>query len=245
METKEYKILLVDDEADIRIFLGYNIKKNGYHFLSCSNGYDAIEIARKEMPHMIILDVMMPEMDGFQTCHELRKIPELYSTIIVFLTARDEDYSINTGYHVGADDYIAKPISPRVLINRIEKLFKKHELLENGLNLFSQENPENIIIDKEKGIVIKNNIKYLLPDKEIDLLSLLISNPNKIIRKEEIYLKIWTHDEIKNIRQQSIDRLIQNLRKKLGQKNIQIIKDGSYIYQTDNTESHMLNYIYA
>jgi len=231
MKADSYKILLVDDDPDIRSFLGYNIKRSGYQYLTCSNGFDAIDIARNELPHLIILDVMMPEMDGFQTCHELKKIPELNSSIIVFLTARNEDYSRNTGFFVGADDYITKPISPRILINRIEKLVKRYELLENGEKSVNQKIHADIIIDKENCIAIKDNVKHILPEKEFDLLSLLISNPNKIIRREEIYLSIWNHDEIKNVKQQTIDRLIQNLRKKLGQKNIQIIEDGSYIYQ--------------
>jgi two-component system alkaline phosphatase synthesis response regulator PhoP len=159
MEIQEYKILLVDDEPDIIEFLGYNLKKEGFKIYTASNGKQAIETAKQINPHLILLDVMMPEMDGIETCEKIREIPTLNRTLIAFLTARGEDYSQIAGFEAGGDDYITKPVKPRVLVSRINALLKR---INSGIESLPESSPKRIekgdlIIDKEKYVIIKNN----------------------------------------------------------------------------------------
>jgi two-component system alkaline phosphatase synthesis response regulator PhoP len=226
MEKSDLKILLVDDEPDILEFVGYNIKKEGYSLLIAGNGKDAIRIALKEIPQLIILDIMMPEMDGIETCIELRKIPALKNTLIAFLTARSEDFSQIAGLDAGGDDYIAKPIKPRVLISRINALLRRAP----GQNeADSRNNIGDIIIDREKYVIINKGKEINLPRKEFELLELLTSKPNKVFTREEIFEEIWGNDVI--VGDRTIDVHIRRIREKLDNENIKTIKGVGYKYE--------------
>ena len=225
MEKSELKILLVDDEPDILEFVGYNIKKEGYFLLTSNNGNDAIRIAVKEIPHLIILDIMMPEMDGIETCIELRKIPALKNTLIAFLTARSEDFSQIAGLDAGGDDYITKPIKPRVLISRINALLRR---IPNTGDTVDRKIGD-IIINREKYVIIKNGTEIHLPRKEFELLELLTSKPNKVFTREEIFEEVWGNDVI--VGDRTIDVHIRRIREKLDDENIKTIKGVGYKYE--------------
>ena len=223
-----YKILLVDDEADILDFLSYNLKKAGYTVFTANNGKDAVKMAKQYLPHLIILDVMMPEMDGIETCEEIRKQPVLNNTVIAFLTARSEDYSQIAGFDAGADDYITKPIKPKVLVSRVSALLKRFGKTED-----TPENVEsniirlgNLVIDKEKYTVINNGEELSLPRKEFSLLLLLISKPEKVFTREEIYSAIWGDSIV--VGDRTIDVHIRKLREKIGEDYIRTVKGVGY-----------------
>jgi two-component system, OmpR family, alkaline phosphatase synthesis response regulator PhoP len=221
------KILLVDDEPDILEFVSYNLKKEGYQVFTTSNGKEALSIARKELPQLIILDVMMPDMDGIETCREIRESEGLKNVIIAFLTARNEDYSQIAGFEVGADDYISKPIKPRVLMSRVKALLRRQ-----GSGEPVQSNIENlggIRIDREKYLVIKDNKELSLPKKEFELLSLLASKPGKVFTREAILDKVWGDDVI--VGDRTIDVHIRKLREKLGDKYIKTQKGIGYKFE--------------
>ena len=230
MKLTEQKILLVDDEKDILEFISYNLNKEGYKVLTAHNGRDGIELARKFVPQLILLDVMMPEIDGMETCEELRKIRELDNTIIVFLTARGEDYSQIAGFKAGGDDYIVKPISPKVLISKIKALIRRRDRANNSAE--KQESviieQDDIILDREKYIVIKKGEKLSLPKKEFELLALLISKPERVFSRNEIFSKIWGDDVI--VGDRTIDVHIRKVREKVGEKYIQTVKGVGYKY---------------
>ena len=230
MKLTERKILLVDDEKDILEFVSYNLNKEGYEVLTAHNGRDGIELARKFVPQLILLDVMMPEIDGMETCEELRKIRELDNTIIVFLTARGEDYSQIAGFDAGGDDYIVKPIKPKVLISRIKALIRRRD--RANISAEKQESviieQDDIILDREKYIVIKKGKKLSLPKKEFELLALLISSPERVFSRNEIFSKIWGDDVI--VGDRTIDVHIRKLREKIGEKHIQTVKGVGYKY---------------
>jgi len=228
MENSNYKILLVDDEADILEFLSYNLKKAGYNVLTANNGRDAIKLAKQYLPHLIILDVMMPEMDGIETCEEMRKLPVLNNTVVAFLTARNEDYSQIAGFEAGADDYIAKPIKPKVLISRVSALLKRFGKTEEG-----SEGVEtgiikhgNLVIDREKYTVTNNGVELSLPRKEFSLLLLLISKPEKVFTRDEIYTSIWGDTIV--VGDRTIDVHIRKLREKIGEEYIKTVKGVGY-----------------
>ncbi len=216
------KILLVDDEPDILEFIRYNLEKEGYTVYTAENGKKAIELAQRVIPHLILLDVMMPEMDGIETCRELRTMQEFKNTLIAFLTARNEDYSQIAGFDVGADDYITKPIKPRVLISRIKALLRRFtaETTEDNVKL------GNIEIDQEKFMVYKDGVELNLPKKEFELLSLLTSKPGKVFSRKEILNKIWGNDII--VGDRTIDVHIRKLREKLGDNYFKTIKGIGY-----------------
>lgn len=216
------KILLVDDEPDILEFIKYNLEKEGYEVYTADNGKKALEISKNILPQLILLDVMMPEMDGIETCSELRKIPEFNQTIIAFLTARNEDYSQIAGFDVGADDYITKPIKPKVLISRIKALLRRFS------NDNSTENVKlgDIEINQEKYLVYKGNLEINLPKKEFELLSLLASKPGKVFSRKEILNRIWGNDII--VGDRTIDVHIRKLREKLGDEYLKTIKGIGY-----------------
>ncbi|MBP8791072.1 MAG: response regulator transcription factor [Breznakibacter sp.] len=228
VESDNYKILLVDDEADILEFISYNLRKEGFLVSTASNGDEALKIARAELPHLIILDVMMPGMDGIETCEEIKKIPSLANTLIAFLTARGEDYSQIAGFDAGADDYIAKPIKPKVLVSRIRALLKRFTPLTTNPDSF----PSDIItigtvaIDRERFVVTVRGEEMLLPKKEFELLELLVSKPDKVFTREEIYSAIWGDNII--VGDRTIDVHIRKLREKIGQDNIRTIKGVGY-----------------
>ena len=226
MSESNSKILLVDDEQDILDFLSYNLKKEGYKVLTASNGKEAISIAKKEFPHLIILDVMMPDLDGMETCRELREIPSLKDTIIAFLTARNEDYSQIAGFDVGADDYITKPIKPRVLASRIKALLRRNNRNENPNE---QLDLGGIKIDKEKFLVIKNGEEINLPKKEFKLLSLLATKPGKVFTREFILQEVWGDEVV--VGDRTIDVHVRKLREKLGDEYIKTIKGIGYKFE--------------
>lgn len=226
MESSEYIILIVDDEDDILEFVSYNLRKEGYHVLIANNGSDAIRIAKEHLPHLIILDVMMPEMDGIETCREMRHIPSLNKSIITFFTARNEDYSQIAGFEAGADDYITKPIKPRVLTSKVNALLRRHIDTSTVPSLYKV---GNLTIDPEKYLIYLNDREYSLPRKEFELLSLLTSKPNKVFTRDEIFSRIWTHDVV--VGDRTIDVHIRKLREKLNIENIKTIKGVGYKYE--------------
>lgn len=229
MSDEKLKVLLVDDETDILEFLSYNLEKEGFAVFTAINGADAIRIAEKKQPHLILLDVMMPEMDGIAACEEIRKIPSLQNTLIAFLSARGEDYSQIAGFEAGADDYITKPIRPKVLVSRVKALMKR----------FSAGTPEpevpvsedtisvgNLLIDKERYQVKLGNEEMILPRKEFELLSLLVSKPGKVFTREEIYFSVWGDNVV--VGDRTIDVHIRKLREKIGNNHIKTLKGIGY-----------------
>lgn len=227
MTEKKYKILLVDDEPDILEFMEYNLKKENYGVIKCGNGEEALQLALKELPDLIILDIMMPEMDGIETCRSLRQMPEFKKTMIAFLTARNEDYSQIAGFDVGADDYITKPIKPRVLISRINALFRRYDQI--GEPVAEKSNVLKIAdlqIDRDQYLVIKGNEKLELPRKEFELLALLATKPGKVFTREVILEKVWGNDVV--VGDRTIDVHIRKLREKLGEDLIKTVKGIGY-----------------
>ena len=226
--SEDKTILLVDDEIDILEFVSYNLEKEGYRVFTAQNGRDAIKIAEKKVPDLIILDVMMPEMDGIVTCEELRKLPSLKSTVIAFLTARGEDYSQIAGFEAGADDYITKPIRPKVLVSRVKALLKRTVLVEETV-VIANENLitiGNIIIDRERYMITVDGEEMVLPRKEFELLSLLASKPGKVFTREEIYSSVWGEQVI--VGDRTIDVHIRKLREKIGELHIKTLKGIGY-----------------
>jgi two-component system alkaline phosphatase synthesis response regulator PhoP len=226
MDLSNFKILIVDDEKDIIEFVGYNLRKEGYNIMTSTNGEDALRKAKLHVPHLIILDIMMPGMDGIEVCTELRRIPSLKDTIITFLTARGEEYSQIAGLQAGADDYITKPIKPKILISKIRSLLRRQMDTRNDNLVYDV---GNLTIDNEGYLVIFNNIKYVLPRKEFELLSLLSSKPNKVFTRDEIFNQIWTADI--SVSDRTIDVHIHKLREKFGPDVIKTIKGVGYRYE--------------
>lgn len=225
--STEQKILLVDDEQDILEFLSYNLKKEGYSVFTANNGKEAITIAKKVTPDLIILDVMMPDMDGIETCRGLREIPELKNVMIAFLTARNEDYSQIAGFDVGADDYINKPIKPRVLISRIKALLRRAPGTE--VNKIDKVDTGGIKIDRERYVIEKNGVEINLPKKEFELLALLASKPGKVFTREVILDLVWGGDVV--VGDRTIDVHIRKLREKIGEDFIKTIKGIGYKFE--------------
>jgi len=225
--NNEYKILLVDDEPDILEFLSYNLKKEGFNVYTANNGKEAIAVAKKENPQVIILDVMMPDMDGIETCREIREIPGLKDVMIAFLTARNEDYSQIAGFEVGADDYINKPIKPRVLISRIKALLRRSGSLDAGSN--EKVDMGGIKIDRERYLVMQDEKEINLPKKEFELLALLASKPGKVFTREVILDKVWGGEVI--VGDRTIDVHIRKLREKLGEDYIKTVKGIGYKFE--------------
>ena len=228
MSENKFKILLVDDEPDILEIISYNLKSNGFEVFTALNGVKALKKAKSILPDLIILDVMMPEMDGIETCEEIRKIPELNDTIITFLTARSEDYSQLAGFDAGADDYINKPIKPKLLVGKVKSLLRrlnKNKVTEskNVINL------GDLIIDREEYIIILNKNEILLPRKEFELLYLLASKPGKVFKREVILEKIWGHEVV--VGDRTIDVHIRKLREKLGDFRFKTIKGVGYKFK--------------
>lgn len=221
-----YRILIVDDDHDIVEFLSYNLKNEGYDVYTANNGKEAIESTHLIRPDLIIMDVMMPVMDGIETTAELRKNIDFQHTIIVFLTARGEDYSQLAGYNAGADDYITKPIKPKILISKIKALLKRKFVnTEQDLPSIGDERG-HLIIDKERYLVFKDQEEIILPRKEFELLSLLCSRPGKVFLREEIYTKVWGHETI--VGERTIDVHIRKLRSKIGDDLITTVKGVGY-----------------
>jgi len=231
MNNSDYTILLVDDEPDILEFVSYNLKKEEFKVLKASNGAEGLKKAIKEKPHLILLDVMMPGMDGIETCDQIRKTPGLENTLIAFLTARGEDYSQVAGFDAGADDYITKPIKPKVLISRIKALLRRYAQ-SSGADA-SQENVQefgNLFIDLDKYQVRLKDEKLDLPRKEFELLTLLTSKPGKVFHRDEILDKIWGNEVVVGGR--TIDVHIRKLREKIGEKLIKTVKGVGYKFES-------------
>ncbi len=231
MAEDNYRVLLVDDEVDILEFISYNLEKEGLTVFTASNGLEAIKTATEKVPHLIILDVMMPEMDGITTCEELRKVPELEGCIIAFLTARGEDYSQIAGFEAGADDYITKPIRPKVLVSRVHALLKRFGMRTGDGEAQSITNPDkitvsNIVIDKERYLIAVDGEEMVLPRKEFELLSLLVSKPEKVFTREEIYGTVWGENVV--VGDRTIDVHIRKLREKIGNHHIKTLKGVGY-----------------
>ncbi|MBE0674508.1 MAG: response regulator transcription factor, partial [Bacteroidales bacterium] len=224
------RILLVDDEPDILEFLSYNISKAGYEVFTALNGKKALEVAAEKIPHLILLDVMMPEMDGIETCEELRRTPLHENTLIVFLTARSEDYSQIAGFTAGADDYITKPVRPKVLLSRIAALLRriKHVTEIPGASSIVTLSRGSLVIDKERFVVLVEGTELSLPKKEFELLNLLMSHPGKVFSRDEIYSRVWGSSAI--VGERTIDVHIRKLREKLGGKYIRTTRGVGYKY---------------
>ena len=215
------KVLLVDDEQDILVLLKYNLEKENFLVQTASNGREGIEIAKEFKPDIIVLDVMMPEMDGIETCLELRQIPELKTVLITFLTARGEDYSQIAGFESGADDYITKPIKPRVLVSRLKALLRR----KHGVVAAVEEN-EGLKIDRNRYIVTVEGEEINLPKKEFELLDLLMSKPGDIFTREVILDTVWGSDIV--VGDRTIDVHIRKLREKIGGHYIKTVKGVGY-----------------
>ena len=217
------KILLVDDEKDILEFLSYNIKKEGAKVYTATNGLEAIDLAKKKKPDLILLDVMMPEMDGIETCQQLRESLETKDIMIAFLTARGEDYSQIAGFDAGADDYISKPIKPRLLISRVKALLRRKQHASPAVSAIEL---KSLTIDRDRYIVLKDNQEINLPKKEFELLALLISVPGKVFTRDNILSSVWGDDVV--VGDRTIDVHIRKLREKLGVNHIRTIKGVGY-----------------
>ena len=231
MKAKDITILLVDDEPDILEIISYNLKAEGYKVKTASSGREGVEKAKKVRPDLILLDVMMPEMDGIEACEQIRKTPGLEHTIIAFLTARGEDYSQVAGFEVGADDYIAKPVKPKVLTSRLKALLRRRPLKPAK----SEERTTlgDMVIDIERyHIEIKGKVVEL-PRKEFELLGLLASKPGKVFTRDEIMDRIWGTQVIVGGR--TIDVHIRKLREKIGDERIKTIKGVGYKFEVSNS----------
>lgn len=221
----KFSILLVDDDEDILEFLEYNFKKENYIVYTAKNGEDAIEIARKKNPSVIILDIMMKGMDGIEVCEKLNEFSREVTGIKMFLSARGEDYSQIAGFESGADDFVVKPINPKVLIKRVEALLKRRKVNAESLESENQSRIGNLIIDRDKYTIYYNGKDYNLPRKEFKLIELLASRPGKVFQREEIYDKIWGDAYVGD---RTIDVHIRKLREKLGDKLIVTVKGVGY-----------------
>ncbi|MCS6982173.1 MAG: response regulator transcription factor [Flavobacteriales bacterium] len=222
-----YHILVVDDEPDILELLEYHLQKEGYKVSKCSNGREAISLARQEKPHLIVLDVMMPDLDGIETCRELRSMKEMDDVLIAFLTARGEDYSHEAGLDAGADDYILKPIKPRVFLSRIKALLRRSRIsapTEESVLDFG-----DLLINKERYTITYNNKEIELPKKEFELLFLLASKPGKVFRRDEILRSVWGDDVV--VGDRTIDVHVRKIREKLDDKFIRTIKGVGYKFE--------------
>ena len=226
MKKKDIRILLVDDDADILEIVGYNLSQEGYQISTASNGREAVAKAKKELPQLIIMDVMMPEMDGMEACENIRKIPELSNVIITFLTARSEDYSQVAGFDAGADDYITKPIKPKLLVSKVKALLRRLKETEQNSETL---NVGGIEINREEYKIVKDNIEIVLPRKEFELFYLLASKPGKVFKREEILDKVWGNDVIVGGR--TIDVHIRKLREKIGDDFFKTIKGVGYKFE--------------
>ena len=220
LKTK-FKILLVDDEPDIIEIISYNLKNADYDVFTAANGIEAIKIAKKIEPHLIILDVMMPEMDGIEACEIIRNDPKIAKTLITFLSARGEDYSQIAGFNAGADDYITKPIKPKVLMSKVKSLLRRISDEKDEIIKFN-----DLIIDRSRYKVIFHKIELSLPRKEFELLFLLASKPGKVFKRDFILESIWGKDVI--VGDRTIDVHVRKLREKIGDSYFKTVKGVGY-----------------
>jgi len=223
MKKKDIKILLVDDEPDILEIVDYNLSAEGYQVITAENGLEAVKMAKKEKPQLIILDVMMPEMDGIEACEQIRRLPDLGDTIIAFLTARGEDYSQMAGFDAGADDYITKPIKPKVLVSKVKALLRRLKEEDSATGVLKI---GDLIINREEYKISLKGNEIILPRKEFELLSLLATKPGKVFKREEILDKVWGNEVVVGGR--TIDVHIRKLREKIGDKSFKTVKGVGY-----------------
>jgi len=221
---KSHTILLIDDEPDILEFLSYNLKKEGFKVFTANNGEEGVKMVQQINPSLILLDIMMPKMDGIETCQVIRKDLNITQPIIAFLTSRAEDYSQIAGFEAGADDYITKPIRPRLLISKVESLLRRLERATDE----TPEQSKRILIDREKFMVEINGVSLLLPKKEFELLELLASRPGKVYTRDQILAIVWGNETI--VGERTIDVHIRKLREKLGDDYIRTIKGVGYTF---------------
>jgi two-component system, OmpR family, alkaline phosphatase synthesis response regulator PhoP len=227
MQTKgSYTILVVDDEETIIEFLKYNIEKEGYKVITANNGQEAVDKTLRFKPDLILLDLMMPVMDGIEACQLIRENDSTYKPIIAFLTSRSEDYSQVAGFEAGADDYITKPIRPRLLLSKIEALLRRLSYA-TASDDFSES--KGLVVNREKFIVIKENEQLILPKKEFELLEFLMSKPGKVFNRDEILSRVWGNETI--VGERTIDVHIRKLREKLGDEYIRTIKGVGYTFE--------------
>ena len=231
MNNSDIKILLVDDEPDILEIVGYNLKNEGYLVYTASNGVDAVKAAKKITPNLILLDIMMPEMDGIETCEKIRAIKSLENTLIAFLTARNEDYSQVAGFEAGADDYITKPIKPKVLVSKVKSLLRRLKA-ENQAD--STVIVGDITINRDEYVVFKGDKKIFLPRKEFELFSLLTSKPGKVFKRETILDRVWGNEVVVGGR--TIDVHIRKLREKIGDDYFKTVKGVGYKFVLEGIE---------
>lgn len=230
MNWSDYKILLVDDEKDILEFLSYNLRNDGFHIYTASNGKEAVNMTREIQPDLVLMDVMMPVMDGIAACREIRSTESHENTLVAFLSARGEDHSQIAGFEAGGDDYITKPIKPKVLVSRVKALLKRRNAkividdTASGNKILSGE----LVVDKERYLVVKKGRDISLPKKEFEMLSLLISKPEKVFTREEIFDRVWGENIV--VGDRTIDVHIRKLREKLGDKYIKTVKGIGYKY---------------
>ena len=224
MKTKDIKILLVDDEPDILEIVSYNLSAEGYQVYTAKNGVEGVAKAKKKQPHLIILDVMMPEMDGIEACEIMRATPGLENTIITFLTARGEDYSQLAGFDAGADDYITKPIKPKVLVGKVKALLRRMKEDKNEVEDIVQVG--DIVINREEYKIVNKGVEIILPRKEFELLALLTSKPSKVFKREVILDKVWGNEVVVGGR--TIDVHIRKLREKIGDHHFKTVKGVGY-----------------
>ncbi|MDA0379629.1 MAG: response regulator transcription factor [Bacteroidetes bacterium] len=224
MKNEDVRVLLVDDEQDILEIVSYNLSLEGYQVFTAKNGIEAVSKAKKKQPHLVILDVMMPEMDGIEACEIMRNTPGLENTIITFLTARGEDYSQLAGFDAGADDYIQKPIKPKVLVSKIKALLRRSK--EQQADDSDIHTVGNLVINREEYKVINNGQEMVLPRKEFELLALLTSKPDKVFKREVILEKVWGNEVVVGGR--TIDVHIRKLREKIGDDHFKTVKGVGY-----------------
>lgn len=224
MKNKDIKILLVDDEPDILEIISYNLSAEGYEVHTAKNGVEGVAKAKKRSPHLIIMDVMMPEMDGIEACEVIRNTPGLDHTIITFLTARGEDYSQVAGFDAGADDYITKPIKPKVLVSKVKALLRR--LKDDKKEVEDIVKVGDIVINREEYKIVNDGEEMVLPRKEFELLSLLTSKPNKVFKREVILDKVWGNEVVVGGR--TIDVHIRKLREKIGDHHFKTVKGVGY-----------------
>lgn len=227
MNPSEIKILLVDDEPDILELVGFHLRKEGYTVFTASGGKEGVEIARKEQPALIILDVMMPDMDGMETCEKIRQIPQLKDTLVTFLTALAEDYSMMAGFDAGADDYITKPVKPKVLVSKIKALLRR----AGGQDVQAETSlaAGDLVIDRDRYVVVNKGREIVLPRKEFELLSLLTSRPGRVFKRDEIMDIVWGNEVVVGGR--TIDVHIRKLREKIGEDYFKTIKGVGYKFE--------------
>ena len=227
MNPSEIKILLVDDEPDILELVGFHLRKEGYTVFTASGGKEGVEIARKEQPALIILDVMMPDMDGMETCEKIRQIPQLKDTLVTFLTALAEDYSMMAGFDAGADDYITKPVKPKVLVSKIKALLRR----AGGQDVQAETSlaAGDLVIDRDRYVVVNKGREIVLPRKEFELLSLLTSRPGRVFKRDEIMDTVWGNEGVVGGR--TIDVHIRKLREKIGEDYFKTIKGVGYKFE--------------